>query len=103
MTVPEASVDKDYTITRWKNEIGIARKIAAMKRVSKAQPVDYAADRHFGLGVLAADALHHGAAFGWREGVHNQTIIPSNPNWAAFVFHTGVAQKPGGGSEGFSW
>ena len=77
MTVPEASVDEDHSIACGKNEIRVAREIAAMERVAETQPVDHATDRHFGLGVLATDAPHHGAALRWREGVHYQKMISS--------------------------
>lgn len=68
-------MDEDDAAARGQDEIGIARKIAAVQRVAKAEAMDHAPHGHFGLGVLAVDALHHRTAFGWGEGVHLEPII----------------------------
>lgn len=56
--MPKAPVNEDNFPPGPKNEIGRARKIAAMQSIAVAHTEDHAPDQHFWLGV--ADLRHKG-------------------------------------------
>jgi hypothetical protein len=70
VSVPKAAVHEDDAAAGGENQIGTARQVAAMESVAETQAVDHTADSHFGLGVFAPNAAHHGAALGRSENVH---------------------------------
>ena len=70
MPMPEAAVDKKYLPPARKNQVRLTRQIGAMQSVPEAHTVNHAAHRHFGPGVLAANAAHDGGALGGGESVH---------------------------------
>lgn len=58
--MPKAPVNEDNFPPGHKNEIGRARKIAAMQSIAVAHTEDHAPDQHFWLGVAGADLRHKG-------------------------------------------
>ena len=68
MAVPKAAMDKYNFPGSSKDKIGFAGKIGGVKPESVAHAMNQAANRDFGLAILAADATHPLAALFWREG-----------------------------------
>ena len=58
MSVPEAAVDKYYSIVFWKNDIGFAGKVFYMQPVPESTGVQKTPHKHFGLCVLSLYAAH---------------------------------------------
>lgn len=73
--MPEAAMDKEHGAARAEDEIGFARKIAALQAVAEAEGGDQLADKEFRLGIPAADLRHvaraglrcEAVAGGWRR------------------------------------
>ncbi len=51
VAVPEATMNEDDLVTRWKNEIGASWQLAAMKSETIAKSVNEATDKYFRGGV----------------------------------------------------
>jgi hypothetical protein len=58
MTMPEATVDEDRLLQRWKHQVGSSWEIAAVESESIPQSMRDPASRHLGRGILPAHASH---------------------------------------------
>ena len=65
-------MDEDDLTMPWQHKIRLARKIGPMKTKPVPHRVYEAADDQLGLCVLAANARHDAASFGWRERIHDR-------------------------------
>ncbi len=78
MSVPKATVNKNYFSSAGEDEIRCARHGATMQAIPVAHRMDELANRHLGTRVLGADARHSLAAFLPREGVRHMSFRCGN-------------------------
>lgn len=56
--MPKATVDENYLVAAWKNQVRFARKVFDVQPVSESQTVDELAHGNFRRSIFAADAPH---------------------------------------------
>lgn len=80
MLMPKTSVDPDKLLQARKNEIGRARKIAAIKAKAETQSMAEPPNHKLGFGVALADARHQRAA-GRIDHASKVVRISINARW----------------------
>jgi hypothetical protein len=68
--VPETAMNINDLVQLRKNEIGCAWKISSVETVPVAEPMDNAANDHFGLSIFAPYGRHIPAALLRRVNIH---------------------------------
>lgn len=70
VTMPEATMNKNYAAPGRKDQIRASRQICAMEAVPDVERADEPADNFLRTGIRGADTSHNGTAFFGRDGIH---------------------------------
>ena len=74
MTVPKATVDKDYCFEATKHEVGRAGQFPVMQAITITEAMKVTAYKHFRLSVFAFDRSHTIVALLFRHYICHVTI-----------------------------